>query len=262
MSSRRVARFAVRCTVLAAVTGASAVALVAFSTIAMRSSRALPVDETIGTEEPQIANRSGKTSRIATLLPVALAPADRPTFMLASAPQSGDLDRFYETVTSMVPMMPVPALEPQADTAAPAEPAAEAAAPVPVPEPRPETAAVTPVKLTPAPEKPRRPAPPAVSTMLDDGAIEGLRTRLRLTADQVEYWPAVERALREVARTQLRHRGKLPNGGKVAIDVNSPEVQNLIWAAMPLLMRLRADQKSEVRKLARIMGLEQVAAQI
>jgi hypothetical protein len=51
-------------------------------------------------------------------------------------------------------------------------------------------------------------------------------------------------------------------GHRVDIDVNSPEVQKLIWAAMPLLMRLREDQKSEVRKLARIIGLEQVASQI
>ena len=50
--------------------------------------------------------------------------------------------------------------------------------------------------------------------------------------------------------------------GKVNIDTNAPEVQKLIWAAMPLLMRLREDQKSEVRKLARVIGLEQVASQI
>jgi hypothetical protein len=98
--------------------------------------------------------------------------------------------------------------------------------------------------------------------MLDDGAIAGLRARLRLTADQIEYWPAVESALREVARKQLRHTGKQMQGSRVNIDVNSAEVQQLIWAAMPLLMRLRDDQKSEVRKLARIMGLEQVASQI
>jgi hypothetical protein len=48
----------------------------------------------------------------------------------------------------------------------------------------------------------------------------------------------------------------------VNIDVNSPEVQKLIWAAMPLLMRLRVDQMGEVRKLARVIGLEQVASQI
>jgi len=50
--------------------------------------------------------------------------------------------------------------------------------------------------------------------------------------------------------------------GKASIDVNAPEVQKLVWAAMPLLMRLREDQKHEVRKLARVMGLESVAAQI
>jgi hypothetical protein len=98
--------------------------------------------------------------------------------------------------------------------------------------------------------------------MLDDGAIAGLKTRMRLSDEQMEYWPAVESALRDVARTHLRHTGRQMQGGKVNIDVNSPEVQKLIWAAMPLLMRLRAEQKNEVRKLARIMGLEQVASQI
>ncbi len=64
-----------------------------------------------------------------------------------------------------------------------------------------------------------------------------------------------------MVRTQLRGT-KHASGGKVNIDINSPEVQKLIWAAMPLLMRLRDDQKSEVRKLARVIGLEQVASQI
>jgi hypothetical protein len=136
----------------------------------------------------------------------------------------------------------------------------------------PETAAATPepkkpqavVAIAAAPEKPKRPAapPPETSNMLDDGAIAGLKTRLRLTEDQMGYWPAVEEALREVARTQLRHSKKQMQTGKVNIDVNSPEVQRLVWAATPLIMRLRADQKNEVRKLARIMGLEQVAQQI
>jgi hypothetical protein len=67
--------------------------------------------------------------------------------------------------------------------------------------------------------------------------------------------------LRVVARTQLHSAGH-KRGRKVAIDVNSPEEQNLISAAMPLLMRLREDQKGEVRKLARVIGLEQVASQI
>ena len=105
------------------------------------------------------------------------------------------------------------------------------------------------------------PAPPAQSGLLDDGQINGLKGRLRLTSDQVEYWPAVEAALRDVVRTQLRGT-RHAVAGKVNIDTNAPEVQKLIWAAMPLLMRLREDQKSEVRKLARVIGLEQVASQI
>ena len=78
-----------------------------------------------------------------------------------------------------------------------------------------------------------------------------------LTSDQVEYWAAVEAALRDVVRTQLRGT-RHAVAGKVNIDTNAPEVQKLIWAAMPLLMRLREDQKSEVRKLARVIDRKRV----
>jgi ABC-type transporter Mla MlaB component len=46
------------------------------------------------------------------------------------------------------------------------------------------------------------------------------------------------------------------------IDPDSAEVQQLKSAAMPLLFQLREDQKNEVRSLARLIGLEKVAAQI
>jgi hypothetical protein len=99
--------------------------------------------------------------------------------------------------------------------------------------------------------------------LLDDGQIAGIKTRLRLTADQTEYWPAVETALRAVAKHQLREMRQNRNpSGKVNIDVNSPEVQQLVWAAMPLLHRLREDQKREVRRLVRVIGLDQLASQI
>ena len=64
-------------------------------------------------------------------------------------------------------------------------------------------------------------------------------------------------------RKQARHvRNKSTYAGAPKIDVNSAEVQSLVWAAMPLLMRLREDQKKEVRQLARVLGLESVASQI
>jgi hypothetical protein len=242
-------RFAVRTTATVVVLGATAVTLAGITAFAMRSSSALPYDDAV----PQMPNRAIKANRMASLLPVALTSNDQARFMLASAPQGGDLEGLYNTVTAAQPMIPVP--EPQ--TTASAAPSPETAAYAPEAR-KPRAVATLPV----APEKPKRQAPPAESNLLDDGAISGLKTRLRLTSDQMEYWPAVESALREVARTQLRHTPKQKQTGKINIDVNSAEVQQLIWAAMPLLMRLREEQKSEVRKLARILGLEQVASQI
>jgi hypothetical protein len=260
LSKRKSVRFAIRFTALVAVLGTAAAILAGFSALAMRSSRALPFSNVLTSSddaaEPQLPNRALKANRVAALLPVALTSGEQPGFMLASAPQSADLERFYSTVTATQPMMPVLERE---WAVAPGTPGPEPTAFAPAPKKAQGMAA-----LAVVPDKPKRlpPAPPAASNMLDDGAIAGLKARLRLSADQMQYWPAVESALRDVARTQLRHTGKQMQGRKINIDVNSPEVQQLIWAAMPLLTRLRDEQKSEVRNLARIMGLEQVASQI
>jgi len=166
-------------------------------------------------------------------------------------------------------------LQPDVEIERPANPVIAATPSIPAAEPAPvaeakaaeaKTAVLAPPdkphdKSKRLPPPPAAPAVPASTGLLDDGQISGLKGRLRLTSDQVEYWPAVEAALRDVARTHLRGT-KHAFGGKINIDTNSPEVQKLIWAAMPLLMRLRDDQKSEVRKLARVIGLEQVASQI
>ena len=53
-----------------------------------------------------------------------------------------------------------------------------------------------------------------------------------------------------------------PNAPGIPIDPEAEEVQQLKSAAMPLLFQLREDQKGEVRSLARIIGLEKVAAMI
>jgi ABC-type transporter Mla MlaB component len=92
--------------------------------------------------------------------------------------------------------------------------------------------------------------------------IAGIKERLRLSADQESYWPAVENALRAVARKIHATRQGNPNATGVPIDPDAAEVQQLKSAAMPLLFQLREDQKQEVRTLARLIGLEKVAAQI
>jgi hypothetical protein len=99
--------------------------------------------------------------------------------------------------------------------------------------------------------------------LLSDAQIAGIKERLKLSPDQESYWPAVENALRAVARKIHMARQADPNGAaSVPIDPEAAEVQQLKSAALPLLFQLREDQKREVRTLARLIGLEKVAAAI
>ena len=116
-----------------------------------------------------------------------------------------------------------------------------------------------------APPKPKlaaRPAPQKSYALLSDVQIAGIKDRLKLSSSQEYYWPAVETALRAVARKIHATRKADPNAAGAPIDPDAEEVQQLKSAAMPLLFQLREDQKQEVRTLARIIGLEKVAAQI
>ena len=107
-----------------------------------------------------------------------------------------------------------------------------------------------------------RPAPQKSYALLSDAQIAGIKERLKLTSDQEYYWPGIENALRGIARKIHAARQHDPNASAAQIDPDSPEVSQLKSAAMPLLFQLREDQKDEVRKLARIIGLERVASAI
>jgi hypothetical protein len=96
--------------------------------------------------------------------------------------------------------------------------------------------------------------------MLDDAQIGSIKQRLHLTADQERMWPAVEVALRNIAFARARNahqHGAQPG----SIDPNSTEVQDLKSAAIPLLMSFSDRQKDEVRSLAHVMGVDQLATQ-
>ena len=100
--------------------------------------------------------------------------------------------------------------------------------------------------------------------MLNDAQIASIKQRLHLTADQEEMWPAVEAALRNLAYTRAREarsKGPAANVQIAQADPNSPEVQGLKSAAIPLLMSFNSEQKDEVRNLAHVMGLDQLASQ-
>ena len=115
-------------------------------------------------------------------------------------------------------------------------------------------------KLVAKPQPPVQQPPVQKSyALLSDVQIAGIKERLKLTSSQESYWPAVESALRGIARKIHASRKADP---AALIDPDAEEVQQLKSAAMPLLFQLREDQKREVRTLARIIGLEKVASMI
>jgi len=152
------------------------------------------------------------------------------------------------------------AFEPQQTTAALSEPLRQAYAST-----APGDIGMPKVIAPAAPAKPKaasKPQPQKNYALLSDMQIAGIKERLKLSSAQESYWPPVETALRAVARKIHAKRQADPNAGGMPIDPEAEEVQQLKSAAMPLLFQLREDQKSEVRALARIIGLEKVAAMI
>ena len=177
-----------------------------------------------------VANRGGKTDKLAVAglapapaaLPQAVAPMNEP-LRLAFASTTADIDAQNIVTPPPTPLVPL------------------------------------------APPKPKlagKPPPQKSYALLSDVQIAGIKERLKLSSSQEPYWPAVESALRAVARKIYETRKADPHATGAPIDPELAEVQQLKSAAMPLLFQLREDQKREVRTLARLIGLEQVASQI
>jgi hypothetical protein len=101
--------------------------------------------------------------------------------------------------------------------------------------------------------------------LLNDAQIASIKSRLHLSPEQEQMWPAVEAALRNIAyakgRDGRRHNGA-DSAAVASLDPYGPEVQGLKSAAFPLIMSFSDDQRSEVRNLAHVMGLDQLASQL
>jgi hypothetical protein len=139
-----------------------------------------------------------------------------------------------------------------------AQPAQSLAAKAAAPKPEP-------AKAQPANTAPRRVAS-RPSGVLNDAQIANIKQRLNLTADQEQMWPAVETALRKIAYTKGAmspqvHTAQSSSERMAYIDPGSAEVQQLKYAALPLIMRLNDDQRREVKMMAHVMGLEGMASQ-
>jgi hypothetical protein len=158
--------------------------------------------------------------------------------------------------------------------AAPRAPAQQAsAAQLPTPQATMQMASAEQASPLPAPAAKRPNIKPAVAAvhnrddraaglMLNDAQIASIKTRLHLTADQEQMWPAVEAALRNIAYTRSREaqRHGAPANTQVA-SADGVDVRDLKSAAIPLIMSFNSEQKDEVRNLAHVMGLDQLATQ-
>jgi hypothetical protein len=194
--------------------------------------------------KPLAANRAAKADRLVPALALASA---------AIEPVQVPADRLSQAPVLTEPLRQAFAAATPSDFPMPKASVNEAPAPAET------TAAIE------APAKPKavvKPQPQKTYSLLSDVQIAGIRDRLKLSSSQEYYWPSVETALRNVVKKISANKLSNPNGPNVQIDPNCDEVQQLKSAAMPLLFQLRDDQKEEVRKLARIIGLEKVAQQI
>ena len=101
--------------------------------------------------------------------------------------------------------------------------------------------------------------------VLNDAQIASIKSRLHLSPDQQQMWPAVEAALRGIAYANARdaRRHGAPGSSDVAsLDPDSAEVQGLKSAAFPLIMSFSDEQRNEVRSLAHVMGLDRLASEL
>ena len=217
------------------VVGAAATAILGRDSIPLAMPQ-LAAASTEATVPAPVSNKENKKDRLA-VVSYALAAYEPPQ---ATTALSEPLRQAYASADPTDIGLP--------KEVAPTAPAAAAAAPAPQPKPK-------------AAAKPQ-PQPQKNYALLSDVQIAGIKDRLKLSASQESYWPPVETALRAVARKIHAGRQANPNAQGVPIDPESAEVQQLKSAAMPLLFQLREDQKSEVRSLARIIGLEKVASMI
>lgn len=198
--------------------------------------------------KPLAANRAAKADRLV------------PTLALASAaiePVQVPADRLAQAPVPIEPLRQAFAAATPSDFRAPKSTSSASVNEAPAAA---ETTAA--IEVAPKPKAVAKPQPQKTYSLLSDAQIAGIRDRLKLSSSQEYYWPSVESALRNVSRKISANKLSNPHGPNVQIDPNCDEVQQLKSAAMPLLFQLRDDQKEEVRKLARIIGLENVAQQI
>jgi hypothetical protein len=196
-----------------------------------------------------------------------IALNDASSVLLSPAPMVSRSQRVAVAQTAQIPQAPVRVATAEDAVPLPTQVMAPAARVAPAPSPRkadPKPAAAAQPKSelkSAAADAARNGNRPGF--VLNDAQIASIKTRLHLSPDQEQMWPAVEAALRTIAYAKGRD-GRRHNGAETAdvasLDPYGPEVQGLKSAAVPLIMSFSEEQRSEVRSLAHVMGLDQLAS--
>jgi hypothetical protein len=194
-----------------------------------------------------------------------IALNDASSVLLSPAPMAGRSQRQAVAQTIQIPQAPVRVATAEDVVPLPAQ-AAPAARVAPAPrkaDPKPAAAQPKSELKSAAADAARNGNRPGF--VLNDAQIASIKARLHLSPDQEQMWPAVEAALRTIAYAK-GHDGRRHNGADTAdvasLDPYGPEVQGLKSAAVPLIMSFSDEQRSEVRTLAHVMGLDQLASQL
>ena len=193
-----------------------------------------------------------------------IALNDASSILLNPAPMAGRAQRQVVAQTAQIPQVPVRVATAEDAVPLPAQAAARAQHVAPVApqhkaEAQPSSAQPKsePRSASTADRKGNRPG-----FLLNDAQIASIKARLHLSPDQEQMWPAVEAALRNIAYAKARDGRKHDGADTAAIaslDPYGPEVKGLKSAAVPLIMSFSEEQRSEVRSLAHVMGLDQLA---
>ncbi len=103
-------------------------------------------------------------------------------------------------------------------------------------------------------------------SVLSHAQIARLKSMLKLTPAQEQFWPAVEKAFQELGRQQFEDgaaaqglvQGIRSRAAVIGLDVMA--LRRLVAAAYPLIQTLNDEQKQSALAFARSVGLESVAA--
>jgi hypothetical protein len=235
-------------------------------------------DETTGTaqaEAPAAATGSFMLASAGDIrLDAGMLFSPRPMPIVAPIAVTPEPDA-VATVAVAAVVMPEPKVEAKAETRPSTKPETKpepktAAAPTraiaaATPQQHTVVAAATPPQHKPAAKK------KGSGELFNEAQLASIKTRLKLSDSQEQYWPPVENALRAIGNAVARNNTTAPKptalgyaneSSRLAsqIDPDSNEVQQLKSAAFPLIMSMNDDQKQLVRNIAHVLGLERVAS--